>query len=525
MFNHLMKLDPKKASPQEAIPAKVLRASADLFSVPLTEIFINLVVNCAFPDDLKLADISSLCKKDDNMRKQNYRPIRLLPAISKVFERIMYNQLFDYIAIFFSPLLGGFRKGYNTQHVLLNFLQTCKASLDDKELAGAILMDLSKAFDCINHDLLIAKLAAYGLSWDALKLIKSYLSKRKQRVKINGSYSSWRDVTIGVPQGSVLGPLLFNIFISDIFFFVNNTNICNYADDTIIYACNSDLNTIINRLEIDSAVLAKWFSENYMKLNEDKCHLMIFGIKCKDSVVTIGNSIIKENDYEKLLGVTFDKKLSFTKHVEDLCKKADQKLHALARLSNYTDPVKLKLLMDALINSQFNYCPCVWMFHDRTINSKVNKIRERALRIVCKDSGNDFVNNLNSSITTHKRNLQLLMIEIFKTKNDLSTTFMKDIFSERDSYYSLRNVNHLQLPKVRTTIYGTENIQYRGCLLWFSLPSFLKDCSTIQEFKRKIKQWNCDSCTCRLCKVFIKDLGFSDQLILSFLGIVFLCKL
>ena len=134
------------------------------------------------------------------------------------------------------------------------------------------------------------------------------------------------------------------------------------------------------------------------------------------------------------MGVTFDKKLSFTKHVEDLCKKADQKLHALARLSNYTDPVKLQLLMDAFINSQFNYWPLVWRFHDRTINSKLKKIRERALRIVCKDSGNDFVNNLNSSVTPRKRNLQLLMIEILKTKNDLNPNFMKDIFAENDSY-------------------------------------------------------------------------------------------
>ena len=131
------------------------------------------------------------------------------------------------------------------------------------------------------------------------------------------------------------------------------------------------------------------------------------------------------------MGVTFDRKLSFTKHVEDLCKKANRKLHALARLSNFTDPVKLKLLMDAFINSQFNYCPLVWMFHDRSINSQVNNIRERALRIVCKDSGNDSVNN---SVTTHKRKLQLLMIEIFNTKNDLNPTFMKDIFAERDSY-------------------------------------------------------------------------------------------
>ena len=247
-----------------------------------------------------------------------------------------------------------------------------------------------------------------------------------------------------------------------------------------------------------------------MKLNEDKCHLMIFGNKCKDPVVNIGKSTSKESDYEKLLGVTFDKKLSFTKHVEDLRKKANQKLHALARLSNYTDPVKLKLLMDAFIKSQFNYCPLVWMFHDRTINSKLNKIRERALRIVCKDIGDDFLNNVDSSVTTHQRNLQLLMIEIFKTKNDLNPTFMKDIFAERDNYYSLRNINHLQLPKVRTTIYSTENIQYRGCFLWSSLPSCLRDCSTIQEFKRRIEQWNGDSCTCRLCRVFIKDLGFLD---------------
>ena len=144
---------------------------------------------------------------------------------------------------------------------------------------------------------------------------------------------------------------------------------------------------------------------------------------------------------------------NITKHVQDLCKKANQKLHALSRLSNYIGPIKLQLLMDAFIKSQFIYCPLVWMFHDRRANTKLNKVCERALRIVCKDSG---INSVNKSLTIHQRNLQLLMIEIFKTKNNLNPTFMKDIFAEKNSYYSLRNPNHLQLPKVRTTIYGTE---------------------------------------------------------------------
>ena len=123
-----------------------------------------------------------------------------------------------------------------------------------------------------------------------------------------------------------------------------------------------------------------------MKLNDDKCHLMIFDHRCSKATVTVTNLTIGESDYEKLLGITFNKKLSFRKHVVDLCKKANQNLHALARLSTYIDPIKLEILMNSFIKSPFNYCPLVWRFHDRVLNSKLNLIQERALRLVCKGS-------------------------------------------------------------------------------------------------------------------------------------------
>ena len=349
MLEQLQNLDPKEGSPQEAIPAKISKSNADLFCFPLTELFYKLVEESSFPDDMKNADVSSLFKKDDNMSKTNYRPISLLPTIAKIFERLMHRQLSEFTARFFSPLLGGFRQGYNTQHVLLNFLQYCKSSIDNKGLAGAAFMDLSKAFDCVNHDVLIAKLSAYGLNMDALQLIRSHLSNRQQRVKINSSFSDWKEIKIGVPQGSVLGPLLFNVFVNDIFWFSHRTKICNYADDTTIFACHPDLDTIIKQLEEDSSVLVKWFSDNFLKLNDDKCHLMIFGDKSTETTISIGNSRINESDYEKLLGVTFDKKLSFKKLVEDLSKKANQKLHALARLLNYIDPIKSEILFMKLV--------------------------------------------------------------------------------------------------------------------------------------------------------------------------------
>ena len=181
-----------------------------------------------------------------------------MSALSKVFERLLNAQMTGYADAFLVPYLCGFRKGFNTQHALLRLMDTCKNSLDKKGVVGAVLMDLSKAFDCIDHELLTAKLSAYGFRNDALLMIYSYLAGRKQRVKVNGSFSTWRETFAGVPQGSVLGPLLFNIYINDLFFSVMDTAVCNFADDTTIFAADCQLDRVLERLETDALVLSKW---------------------------------------------------------------------------------------------------------------------------------------------------------------------------------------------------------------------------------------------------------------------------
>ena len=204
-------------------------------------------------------------------------------------------------------------------------------------------MDLSKAFDTIKHDLLLAKLHAYGFSKKALKLIQNYLSNRWHRTKINKDFSTWQELLQGVPQGPVLGPLLFNIYLNNSFFLTESTDVCNFADDTTFYACDRNLNDLINRLEHDSFLATEWFENNSMKLNDDKCHLLVSGHKYENVWTQIGKAKIWESKTQKLLGVEIERTLNFDEHVKSLCKKAGRKLSVLSRLSSYMTKTKKDL--------------------------------------------------------------------------------------------------------------------------------------------------------------------------------------
>ena len=269
----------------------------------------------------------------------------------------MYIQIYEYLNKILSKWQCGFRQGYSAHHYLLVMIEKSRPCLDNGGVSGALLTDLFKAFDCILHDLLIAKLAAYGFDYNSLQMLQSYLSNRKQRTKINDAYSKYCEILFGVPQGSILGPLLFNICICDIFYDINDCDIASYADDNTPYASSRNLDALINKVEESTDNLHQWFRNHQMKANADKCQLLVTSNYEVSS--NINEFETESSKKEKFLGISIGTSRSFENHITSLSKKATQKLLALPRIAQYIDLKKQRSLMKAFVTSQFNYSPLI----------------------------------------------------------------------------------------------------------------------------------------------------------------------
>jgi hypothetical protein len=347
------------------------------------------------------------------------------------------------------------------------------------------------------------KLENYGVSENSLKLLQSYLTGRKQCVKIGSVCSSFLDIYKGVPQGSILGPVMFNIFINDIFDFVKKGDLHNYADDnTLSYGSNS-VDDVIETLEEQSDILIKWFTENHMQANPDKFQAISIGRKTHEknlSFMLQGNKIDCEDEV-KLLGVTFDFKLTFNSHVSHICKKASQQLNVLKRIGNNLSKLGKLTIYYSFILSNFNYCPLVWHFCGESNTKKLEKIQERALRFIYNDSDSSYENLLEKSQlpSLRLRRLRSMAIEVFKIINKQTPVYLHDLVTIKKSSYSFRYNNTVNIPRVNTTRYGLHSLRYGAAKLWNELPNDLREGISLNNFKNLISKWDGDGCSCSFC--------------------------
>ena len=325
---------------------------------------------------------------------------------------------------------------------------------------------------------------------------------------MNTSFSSWSELLTGVPQWSVLGPQFFNIYINDLFYLFINTYVCNIADDTTPYACDTDLGSLLRNLEHDTASAIEWFELNYMKLNQDKCHFLISGNTPEYLWVQVGEYKIWESPQEKLLGLNIDKNLNFNQHLSIICKKASSKVRALARVAKIIPFEQKRLLMNSFIQSQFSYCPLIWMFCSREINRKINHIHERALRLVYDDYVTSFKALLirDKSVCFHHRNIQKVAIEMFKVKNNLCPEIVQSLFHRNNN---LRSDAYFHRPNVNSVYKGEHSLRSFGPIVWDTMvPAELKKILALDKFKTEVNAWVPSNCLCRLCRDWVTGVGF-----------------
>jgi hypothetical protein len=471
---------------------------------PITNLVNSMIKNNTFPDTMKIARVSPVYKKENPLDRKNYRPVSILPAVSKVFERTISRQLDDYFSSIFHPFLSAYRKGYSCQSVLLALTEEWRKALDGNQHTAAILMDLSKAFDCVPYNLLYDKLCAYGLDQNAVALIKSYLTERKQCVKVGNVNSSFKNIEKGVPQGSILGPTLFNIFVNDIFCFVKTSKLVNYADDNTLSFSHKNVDLLKQTLEEECRILIKWFSDNGMRANPDKFQAIAIGKKSasENLVFDIGENAIKCEDTVKLLGVTIDSLLNFDVHIKNVCLKASKQINALRRMGKNLTMEGRKAIYHAFILSNFNFCPLVWHFCSKGNTQKLERVNYRALRFVFQDFISDYQTLLGKidMCTLEVSRLKQIAILTFRILNKETPCYLQDFVKERSGTYALRYNKILEKPRTRTVRYGTHSFRSVAANTWNLLPDHARTQMTLGEFKSVLRRWDGEVCKCAACK-------------------------
>ena len=482
----------------DGIKSSVLKLSMPSLCGHLTYLCNLSLLEGVFPDELKKANVIPLFKSGDPMTFSNYRPVSLLPVLSKVFEKVMYARLLDFLKehkLLFKYQFG-FREHHSTYMALMVLMDKLIKSLENGEYVVGVFLDFSKAFDTVDHAILLMKLSHYGVRGPALEWFVSYLRNRTQYVTYNGHSSEVKRITCGVPQGSILGPLLFLIYINDLYRVCSHTMPILFADDSNLFSNNSDLHAIENMLNQELADISGWLKANKLSLNVKKTHYMIFSkdnLRKHDLSLSIDGEVIARTSCTKFLGVYIDDKLCWKNHIAYISNKISKGLGILIKARQYLSKSTLVQLYYSFVYPYINYCNHIWGSTYATRLNRLVLLQKKAVRIISNAKAREHTGPLFEKLgILNVLNINKYVIGCFMFryhKGKLPELF-DDYFVMNESVhnYGTRQANHLHVPKVKTE-FSKAGIRYKGVHIWNNILGLGIDTDVSEcTFKRYLKK-------------------------------------
>ena len=490
----LKSLKNTKSTSVDGLDNFCVKLSSDIIAQPLHHIITLSILQSRFPTSWKSAKIIPLHKKDSALEKQNYRPVAILTPLGKILEKVVFEQLYSYFNRnkIFHPNLHGYRQNRSTQTTLLQMYDRWVRAAHHSKVTGVVLLDLSAAFDLVDHQLLLEKLGIYGVEPEVKKWISSYLRDRSQAVWMDHCYSPFMPVDVGVPQGSNLGPLFFLIFYNDL----PATLTCEvdaYADDSTMSYSAGDGGTISQNLTENCSKISRWMRENRFKLNASKTHILTVGTSIR--VNNLNSPIKVEMDNitliedsgrtESLLGIELEFSLKWHKSIQKVQSKLKKRLAGLARLRFLVSMNILKIISQGIFDSVLVYCLPLYGGCDKGDLNSLQVLQNKAAQIVTRSpprSARDPMFDKLKWLTVNQLIAYHTALQVFRIRINDEPEYLAKILKKDN-----RNEN-IVVTNTELTL-AKRSFTFRGAELWNCLPNSIRNQTNIGGFKKMLRIW------------------------------------